>query len=128
MPASGGGLLGPGRAGNPAGPAGGAGAEDLQRVTDVGEAVLVGDPVGPPLDRRALDLDGETAAPADQVVVVLRAAAAVQRLAGVGAQGVELAVVGQGLHGAVDRGQPDRVAGLAQPGVHLLRAVEAVEV
>jgi hypothetical protein len=62
------------------------------------------------------------------VVVVLRAAPAVQRLARVGAQRVELAVVGQRLHGAVHRGQPDRVTGRPQPGVHLLRAVEAVEV
>jgi hypothetical protein len=62
------------------------------------------------------------------VVVVLRAAPAVERLAGVGAQGVELAVVGQRLHGPVHRGQPDRITGCAQPGMHLLRAVEAVEV
>ena len=91
-------------------PAGGAGAEDLQGVADVGEAVLAGDPVGPLLDRRAGHLDGQPAAAADQVVVVLRAAAAVERLAGVGADGVQLAVVGQRLHRPVDRGQPDRVA------------------
>ena len=41
---------------------GSAGAEDLQGVGDVGEAVLGADPVGPPLDRRALDLDGAPAA------------------------------------------------------------------
>jgi hypothetical protein len=64
-------------------------------VTDVGEAVFVGDPVGPPLDRGALHLDGQPAAAADQVVMVLRAAPPVQRLAGVGADRVELAVVGQ---------------------------------
>jgi hypothetical protein len=52
----------------------------------------------------------------------------VERLAAVGAQGVELAVVGQRLDGAVDRRQPDLVARVAQPRVHLLRAVEAVEV
>ena len=35
----------------------GAGAEDLQGVADVGEAVLGGDRPGPALDRRPLDLD-----------------------------------------------------------------------
>src|SRR6185312_11505668 len=87
----------------------GAGAEDLQRVADVGEPVLAGHPVGPLLHRGAGHLHGQPAAAAHQVVVVLPAAAAVERLAGVGAQGVELAVVGQRLDGAVDRGQPDRV-------------------
>src|SRR3954447_1313784 len=73
----------------------GAGAEDLQRVADVGETVLVGDPVGPLLDGGPGHLHGEPAAPADEVVVVLPAAAPVEGLAGVGAQRVELAVVGQ---------------------------------
>ena len=39
-----------------------AGAEDLQRVADVGVAVLVGDGAGPALDGRALDLDRRAAA------------------------------------------------------------------
>src|SRR4051794_33196524 len=52
----------------------GAGADDLQGVADVGEAVLAGDPVGPRLDGGAGDLDGATTAAADQVVVVVGAA------------------------------------------------------
>ena len=95
-----------------AGPALRTGADDLQGVADVGEAVLTGDPVGPRLDRRPGDLDGAAAHPADQVVVVLGAAAAVERLAGVGADRVQLAVVGQRLDGAVDRRQPHPVAGV----------------
>ena len=47
------------------------------------------------LDRGTGDLDRATARPAHQVVVVLAAAPPVQRLAGAGADGVELAVVGQ---------------------------------
>ena len=50
------------RAGRSPSAAGRAGAEDLQRVADVGEAVLGGDRAGPPLDGRALDLDGRAAA------------------------------------------------------------------
>ena len=68
-----------------------AGAEDLQGVGDVGEAVLAGDPVGPALDRRAFDLDRPSAAAADEVVVVAGAALAVAHLAVVAAQGVDLA-------------------------------------
>src|SRR4029453_5223101 len=45
-----------------------------------------------------------------------------------GPDGVELPVVGEGLPRPVDRRQPDGVAGVAQPRVNLLRAVEAVEV
>ena len=47
-----------------------AGAEDLQVVADLAEAVLGGDGVGPALHGRAGDLDGPTAAAADQMVVV----------------------------------------------------------
>ena len=54
----------------------GAGAEDLQGVAHVGEAVLGGDRLGPALDGRTLDLDGAAAAPADQVVVVARRSSA----------------------------------------------------
>jgi len=64
-------------------------------VADVGEAVLAGDTVGPPLDCRAGDLDRQSAHPADQVVVVLRAAPPVERLAAVRAEGVQFPVVGE---------------------------------
>ena len=58
---------------------------------DVGEAVLGGDRAGPALDGRALDLDGRAALAADEVVVVRVGAAAVDRLAVLGAQHVDLA-------------------------------------
>jgi hypothetical protein len=51
-------------------PAVAAGTEDLQRVADVGEAVLAGHPVGPLLDGRPGHLDGAPSAAADQVVVL----------------------------------------------------------
>ena len=47
-----------------------AGAEHLDGVRDVDEAVLPRHPVGPGLDRAALDLDRPAAVPADEVVVV----------------------------------------------------------
>src|SRR5437763_10605754 len=49
------------------GATGGAPAEDLQGVPDVGEAVLGGLLLGPLLHRGALHLDGPAAGPADQV-------------------------------------------------------------
>ena len=85
-----------------------AGPEDLQGVADVGEAVLAGDRVGPPLDRRALDLDGarrRRGRPGGGGGCAR--AAAVDRLAVLGAQHVDLAGVGERLQGAVDGGQPD---------------------
>src|SRR4051812_33108385 len=60
--------------------------------------------------------------------MVLGAAATVERLAGIGADGVQLAVVGQRLDGPVDRREPHRVAVPPQLRMDLLRAVEAVEV
>ena len=46
------------------------GAEDLQGVADIGEAVLVGHLVGPALNGGSGDLDRVPAVPADQVVMV----------------------------------------------------------
>src|SRR5262245_62831856 len=47
-----------------------AGTEDLQGVTHVDEAALLGDPVRPPLDGRAEHLVRPPAGPADQVVMM----------------------------------------------------------
>src|SRR5690606_2245678 len=72
-------------------------------------------------------LDGVTALAADQMVVVRAGGArAVDRLALVGAQHVDLAPVGQGLQRAIDRGQPDLRAVLAHLGVDVLGAAEAL--
>ena len=54
-------------------------------------------------------------------------AAAVDRLAVAGAQHVDLAGVGEGLQGAVDGGQPDRVAAVLEQVVQVLRAAEVVD-
>src|SRR6476646_8020609 len=55
----------------------GAGAEDLEGVTHVGEAVLGTHPGRPRLHGRTLHLHGPAALPADQVVVVTGRAGAV---------------------------------------------------
>ena len=104
-----------------------AGAEDLQGVADLGVAVRRGDRAGPLLHRRTLDLHGRAAGAADQVVVVGGAAPAVDALAGLGAQRVDLAGVGEGLQGPVDRRQTDLLAALAEQGVDVLGAAEVVE-
>ena len=97
-----------------------------QRVLDVGEAVLGAHLVRPALDRRALDLDGRTALAADDVVVVAGAAPPVQRLAVVGAQGVQRLLVDHGLQGPVDGRQTDLVAAGDEARVDLLRRAELV--
>ena len=57
-------------------------AEEFDRVTDLGEAGLLGDLLGPALDGAAFDLDAATAVPAGQMVVVgVGLAAPVQDLA-----------------------------------------------
>src|SRR5688500_7205010 len=86
--------------------AGGAGTEDLERVADVGVAVLGRDRARPPLDGRALDLDGRPARTAHQVVVVRVGAAAPDRLTVLVAQHVDLAGVGERGQRAVDRREP----------------------
>src|SRR3954451_10245628 len=91
-----------------------AGADDLQGVADLGVPVLGGDRPGPPLDGRTLDLDGGTARTADEVVVVGVGAPAVDRLAVVGAQDVDVTGLRQPLEGAVNGGQADRLATLAE--------------
>ena len=83
--------------------------------------------LGPALDGRALHLDGGAAGAADQVVVVRVGAAAVDRLAVLGAQQVDLAGLGQPLQGPVDRGQADGLAASPEQLVDLLRGAEVGE-
>ena len=89
--------------------------------------VLRRDRLRPLLHRRALHLDRLAADPAHQVVVMVAGRAApVDRLAVGRAQHIHLARVGEGLQGAVDRGQADRVAAVLEHVVQLLRAAELV--
>ena len=75
------------------------------------------------------DLDGGPAVAADQMVVVFGlGAAAVHRLTGVGADGVEQVGRGQRLQGAVDGGQSDVVAAPAEFVVQFLGGAEPVDV
>src|SRR6185369_15622805 len=101
-------------------------AEDLERVAHIGEAVFLGEPVGPPLHRGTLHLDGGAAGPADQVVVVRTAAQPVQLLPAGQSHGVDLARVDEQLQGAVDGGQADLGAALPEVNVQLLRGPEVV--
>ena len=103
-------------------------AEDLDRVADVGEAVLACDFGRPRLDLAALHLDRAAAHPAHQVVMVMLGAAPVHRLAGVGAQGVDQPGGRHRLQGAVHGGQADALAAAAQFVVQFLGRAEVVEV
>ena len=107
--------------------AGSAGAEHLDGVADLGEAVLGRHGGGPFLDGWAGHLLGATALAADEVVmVVLDRAPAVGGLAVTGAQDVHLAGVGERLQVAVDGRQADALALRPELLVQGLRAGETV--
>ena len=78
-------------------------------MRDLHETVLSADPLGPPFDRWAFDLDSPAAAAADQVMVVAGRATTVDGFTIAGAQDIHLARVRKRLKCAVDRGQADRV-------------------
>src|SRR5450631_1412163 len=110
------------------GGAGGAEAEDLQRVMNVAEAVLGADLVGPALDGRSFDLDGPPAASADQVMVVAVAAPPVDSFTVAGPHHVDSAVGRHGLEGAVHRGESYALALGTQPRVQVLGRHEVADV
>ena len=99
----------------------------VEGVLHVAEAVLGTDPLGPALDRRALDLHRAAALAAEQVVVVAGAAGAVDRLTLGGAQHVDRAVGRHRLQRPVDRGEADPVAGLPHDRVELLGGAELLD-
>jgi hypothetical protein len=104
-----------------------AGAEDLQIVTDLPEAVLLGDGIGPPLHRRSRHLDGTTTQAADQMMMMLtRRAAAVRRFTVAGPDGIDIACVGHELQGAIDSSQTDPFAVVSQIVVYLLGGSEVM--
>src|SRR5680860_1347626 len=107
--------------------AGGTGSEDLQGVADVGEAVLGRDRVGPAFYGRALHLHRATAGPAHEVVMVCGAAPAVDGLAVLGAEHVDITAVGERLKRPVDRGQPDVLPVAPQQIVNVLGTAEVLE-
>src|SRR5690606_26646201 len=92
------------------------GADELGGVLDLDEVVLLRDPGGPALDDVPGQLDRGAALAADQVVVVAVRAAAVERLAVLDPQHVDVTGLGHRLQGAVDGREPDRPAGLRQLG------------
>jgi hypothetical protein len=91
--------------------AGVAGAEDLEIMTDLPEAVLLGNGIGPPFDRRSGYLDRATTYTADEMMVMMTCrTSAVRGLALVGADGVEFTGIGHELQSAIDRGEADAFA------------------
>jgi len=88
---------------------------------DVGEAMLAADSGHPALDCRAGYLSRLPAYPAQQMVVVLAAAArAVDVLPACGAERVCVTVRCQRLQGPEDGGEPGAVTGRPQPDVQVL--------
>jgi len=95
-------------------------------VLNVAKPMLVGDVVGPPLDRGAFDLDSASAVTADEVVVMPHRAAPVGGLALAGTDQVELAGVGHHQQGAVDGCQPNVLTLMAEVVVDLACGAEVV--
>ena len=76
--------------------AGGAGAEQLEGVAHVGEAVPLRQLLGPRFDRGTFDLHRRAATAADQVVVVDGTAPSVDGLAGVDSRNNARRAIGDG--------------------------------
>ena len=89
-------------------------------MTDLPEAVLGGNGIGPPLHRRSRDFDGSTTHTADQMMMVSGRASAICGLAFVGSDDVEFAGVGHQLQGAINRGQTYALTVMSQVVVNLL--------
>lgn len=70
--------------------------KNLQGMPGLGESVLSGYEFGPLLDSRPLNLHGAAALTAYQVVVMPGAATAIDRLAIIGAQDINIALIGEG--------------------------------
>jgi hypothetical protein len=96
-------------------------------VADVGVPVLFGDIVGPLNDGLTGNLDGASAGPTQQVVVVSLGASQIDRLAVLLRQDVHVAGVHHESESPIDRGKSDVVPAISQGGVDLLGAAEVVE-
>jgi hypothetical protein len=72
-----------------------AGAKDVDCVARLGESVLSGDLVCPAFDPFGLDFNGLSAVSADQVMVVIGSAGAVEQFAILGLQRIGVAGNGQ---------------------------------
>lgn len=93
----------------------------------VSEAVLSGEPIGPPLYGWTFHLYRRAAAPADQVMVVRPPASAVELLAGGQSHGVDLARVNEKLKRSIDSRKSDFRTPVAQVEVELLGGTEIVQ-
>ncbi len=94
----------------------------------IGEASGRRDAVRPRLDFRSFYLDGPSAVTAHQMMVMaVGGTAAVEGLAVVAPQHVDLAPVCEDLQMPVDGGQTDGLAGVAQVRVQVLGAGEGVD-
>jgi len=89
--------------------------------------MLFGDSIGPLNDGLPGDLDGASARPAQEMMVVLLGTLKVDRLAVLACQNVHLAGVHQESESPVNRGEPDVVPALSQGRMDLLGAAEIVE-
>jgi hypothetical protein len=82
-------------------------------MTDLPEAVLHGNGICPPFDRRSGYLDRATTHTADEMMMMACRTSAVRGLALVGTDGVKFTGIGHELQSAIDRGETDAFAVMA---------------
>src|SRR5262245_14239109 len=103
-------------------------AEYLQSVAYIRKAVFDGDALGPPLNGRPVYFDRRATRPAHEMVVVPATAPAVHLLARDRTHDVDVAGLGERLECAVDSGQAQMLAAVAQHRMQFLCTVERLRV
>ena len=101
-----------------------AGAKDVNRVTRLGESVLSGNLVCPAFDPFGLNFNGLAAVSADQVMVVVGSAGAVEQFAIPGLQRIGVAGSSQVGQSPINSRQADCAAVIAKHQVQLLSTDE----
>lgn len=98
-------------------------AENIQGVTDLGKAMIIGDSLRPTLNTWPGYLDSETAVSANKMVMmpVALPAMAVDRLTILVDQHIDFPDISHGLERAIHGGEADVVTTLAQELMELLR-------
>lgn len=104
-----------------------AGAADLDRVPDIGEAIALRDVRTQPLEVVEHDLDRLAATGATEVVVVRRRTCAVSDFTAGTTDGVDQTLLGEGGEIAVHRREADAAAVLLQLRVQLLGSEKLVD-
>ena len=101
--------------------------EKFQGVTDVGESIVSSYGIGPFLHRRSVNFHGVSTLPTHQMVMVVRAAASVDRFPVLTSNDVYITTGRHGLECAIDRGEPHAFTLGTKKLVNLLSGSKIIE-